>query len=276
MAHQEIYDTEFFQTLRDGSLTSARRIVPEILRLVRARSVVDVGCGVGTWLRVFQECGIQDFLGVDGDYVNRRLLEFPGERFLAHDLNRSLKLDRRFDLVVSLEVAEHLPPESAETFVRTLTSLGPVVMFSAAIPFQNGNNHLNEQWPDYWAEQFRRRGYATVDCIRRLVWSDDEVEPWYAQNTLVFVDESKLADYPLLAQARASMAGGFLSMVHPKTYLLARHEAELSVTFSKRLDNIPLKRILTALPTRVVQTFSHRLRGKKNGHQSPTLRPADA
>jgi hypothetical protein len=63
---------------------------------------------------------------------------------------------RTFDLAICLEVAEHLPPEAAEGFIDSLTRLAPVVLFSAAITFQVGNQHLNGQWPDYWATLFRR------------------------------------------------------------------------------------------------------------------------
>jgi SAM-dependent methyltransferase len=254
------YTTGFYEMQRNGSLLSARKIVPEVLRLAgNCKSVVDVGCGVGTWLKVFEENGITDFLGIDGDYVDARMLEISAAHFHPHDLRTPLNFGRQFDLVVSLEVAEHLPPDRADVFIDTLTSLGPIVLFSAAVPFQNGNNHINEQWPDYWAEQFARRGFVPVDAVRKFVWSDSDVEPWYAQNTLLFVKEDRLAQYPALAHIRECMPKGFLSIIHPKTYLLVRQEAQLSVTVANRLDNIPLKRILTALPNRFVRSLKDRI-----------------
>ena len=261
MAEQTtVYNSGFYEGLREGSRSSARRVVPEILRLVPIKSVVDVGCGVGTWLRVFQDCGITDFLGVDGDYVDKSSLEVPSDRFTPYDLQKPFHLDRTFDLAVSLEVAEHIPPERADDFVDSLVRLAPVLMFSAAIPFQNGNNHLNEQWPDYWAEHFRRRGYLPVDCIRRKVWSDPEVEPWYAQNTLVFVKEDFLASCPALVKARAETADGCLSIVHPKLYFKARYEAQLGVMRAVGLNHIPVRRILTALPSRLARAVHRAVR----------------
>lgn len=91
---------------------------------------------VGTWLSVFREKGVKDIVGIDGDYVDQNMLHIPEGAFIALDLTQPIKLNREFDLVVSLEVAEHLPIECAETFVETLTSLGAVILFSAAIPFQ--------------------------------------------------------------------------------------------------------------------------------------------
>src|SRR5579862_3100091 len=66
-------------------------------------------------------------------------------------LDRPFNLGRSFDLAMSFEVAEHLPPDAAKGFVDSLTRLAPLVLFSAAIPFQGGVGHINEQWPEYWA-----------------------------------------------------------------------------------------------------------------------------
>lgn len=140
-----VYDERFFEELREGARSSARAVVPLVMRMLAPASVVDVGCGLGTWLAVFAENGISDFLGIDGSYVDPLRLEIPRGRFLPHDLSTPLRLDRRFDLAVSLEVAEHLPGSAAETCVGSLAELAPLVLFSAAIPFQGGTNHVNEQ-----------------------------------------------------------------------------------------------------------------------------------
>ena len=123
----ESYTEQFYQTHQDGARRSAREIVPLVLELIRPKSAIDVGCGVGTWLSVFRENGVEDICGVDGDYVNPQMLAIPAERFFPFDLTKPLSLGRQFDLVVSLEVAEHLPAEYATTFVRSLTRLGPVL-----------------------------------------------------------------------------------------------------------------------------------------------------
>jgi 2-polyprenyl-3-methyl-5-hydroxy-6-metoxy-1,4-benzoquinol methylase len=120
----QTYPGRFFEGLSEGARSSATEIVPLILELVHPGSVIDVGCGLGTWLSVFEEHGIDDILGLDGDYVDRTRLETPEERYLPFDLEKPFRIDRQFDLVVSLEVAEHLPGECAGTFVDSLTRLG--------------------------------------------------------------------------------------------------------------------------------------------------------
>jgi len=268
MLDQDLYSPNFYQSFRNGSSSSARKIVPRVLRYVPCKSIVDVGCGIGTWLRVFEEQGVTDCLGIDGDYVDRDLMEISPRQFRAFDLRFPVRLERRFDLVVSLEVAEHLPASAADVFIDTLTSLGDVVLFSAAIPFQRGTNHINEQWPQYWAQKFSARGYVAVDCIRRFVWEDKDVEPWYAQNTLLYVKETRLADYPPLVEFRATTQDeNCLAMVHPRLYLMVGQQAQQAGSVQDKLERIPVKKILTALPTRFLHAVTRRM---KNVTDLPT------
>lgn len=231
----EHYTAEFFEQLRDGCSRSAEVIVPIILQLLPVRSAIDVGCGEGVWLSVFRKLGVEDVFGIDGDYIARTALKIPETCFRAADLSAPLSLDRTFDLAVSLEVAEHLTPESAPGFVESLTRLAPAVLFSAAIPFQGGTNHVNEQWPEYWAELFRRHGYLAVDTIRRRIWRNSAVESWYAQNTLLFVRPELLERHPMLQAESERTDPDQLSVIHPRQYLrqywlcegALRREAEL-------------------------------------------------
>jgi SAM-dependent methyltransferase len=189
--------------------------------MVRAKTVVDVGCGDGNWLAVFRELGVGDTVGLDGDYVDRRLLQIPQDQFIVTDLSSPFELPRTFDLAVSLEVAEHLPEQSAEGFVHSLIRLAPVVLFSAAIPFQGGIHHLNEQWPDYWAAIFKMHGYLPIDCIRGKIWVNDDVDYPYVQNTLLFASAARIQDDAGLRQEHEKTNPQQLALVHPKKYLQA-------------------------------------------------------
>jgi SAM-dependent methyltransferase len=192
------YDTYFYNKLHVGSLKSAEIIVPLLINLINPKSVIDIGCGIGSWLSVFQKFGIDDIFGVDGDWVKKEMLLIPPEKFLALDLKKTFSLKRQFDLAISLEVAEHLPPSSAPLFVKSLASTAPVIFFSAAIPFQGGVNHLNEQWPDYWAHYFKEQGYMAIDCIRKQIWQNNDIDYFYAQNSLLFVKPEQLDIKPIL------------------------------------------------------------------------------
>ena len=215
---QAIYGEKFYQEQEQGSLQSAKEILPLILQMMPCNSVVDVGCGVGNWLIACAELGISDLIGVDGDYVDTKLLKITEQQFVRHDLTKPLKLNRPFDLVISVEVAEHLTEDHADTFIDSLTELGSVILFSAAIPHQGGTYHVNEQWPAYWIEKFDRRGYRLVDCIRAKVWTNEKVEWWYAQNMFLFVRHDVLQGNSELEEASKISSAG-LSLVHPRPYL---------------------------------------------------------
>jgi 2-polyprenyl-3-methyl-5-hydroxy-6-metoxy-1,4-benzoquinol methylase len=217
----EPYTNDFYSKYLEDVRISAQEIVPYLIDLLRPKSVIDVGCGVGTWLSVFNTHGIKDFIGIDGEYVDAQMLEIPAAAFMPTDIKKPFRLERRYDLVITLEVAEHLPIEFASVYVESLINLGPVILFSAAIPFQGGANHINEQWPEYWVEHFRMRGFTVIDCIRRRFWRNQNMKWWYAQNTLLFVENNFLEASSILKQERDRTFPSQLSIVHPQRYIQA-------------------------------------------------------
>jgi SAM-dependent methyltransferase len=213
------YPASFFEEMQAESSSSARAIVPVVLSLVNPTSVVDVGCGRGWWLQAFSEAGLRDIQGLDGDWVDEDALLIERSRFKKVDLEKPLPLDRTFELAVCLEVAEHLPPVFADTLVESLTRLAPVVLFSAAVPLQGGEHHVNEQWPQYWVEKFARLGYVPVDALRRHIWNDSRVAFFYAQNMFFLVKRSEISNYPKLEEEIRMGHDSVLPLVHPFMYL---------------------------------------------------------
>lgn len=192
---------------------SPKVVIPIIRELFDIRSVVDVGCGLAAWLKVFQDSGVQKILGIDGEYVKNRKLLIEKKYmtyFNLEELNLTFpEIEGRFDLAVCLEVAEHLKPEIAEDLVRFLTSLSDVVLFSAAVPFQGGINHINEQWPEYWQNLFKKYGYVFHDVVRPKIWDNANVKWWYKQNAFLVVKEGFL-DLPELK---------IKNYIHPELFL---------------------------------------------------------
>jgi len=223
------YDASFFDAVREGAARSASRVVPLVMDLLAPRSVLDVGCGDGTWLAAFARAGVEDYLGVDGVDPADVPLAIPRERLVVRDLTRPIDLGRAFELAISLEVAEHLPPDAADGFVASLAAHAPVVLFSCAVPFQTGVGHVNEQWPEYWAGKFAARGYLAADALRPLVWDDPAVTWWYAQNAILYAREDWAAARPRMREAIARTDRTRLARVHPSNYarigeLLAERE----------------------------------------------------
>jgi SAM-dependent methyltransferase/predicted O-methyltransferase YrrM len=243
---QSSYTRDFYQLIGEGTRTSAREIIPLLLDLLQPilpKSVVDVGCGTGSWLAAFHKLGIADCLGIDGDYVDRTILQIPLNQFQSADLKQPLQINRKFDLAISLEVAEHLPATCAENFVNSLTQLAPVILFSAAIPFQGGVEHVNEQWPQYWVYYFQKNGYAVIDCLRKKIWNNDKVEPWYAQNILIFVKQEYLSGYPRLVNEYQNTDLNQLAIVHPKIYFYSLQAARNS---AHNLQSQSVKQVLAS------------------------------
>ncbi len=180
------YDAEFYRSQQTRSRQAADVIVPQLVADLKPSSVLDVGCGVGTWLAAFADNGVQDLTGVDGEYVSRDALQIAADAFRPHDLEKPLDLGRHFDLAICLEVAEHLSSEAAPTLVDSLVGAADVVLFSAAIPHQGGTDHINEQWPEYWYELFHVHGFRWLDPYRLRYWNDERVVFHYAQNMLIY------------------------------------------------------------------------------------------
>ncbi len=174
------------------NFSAANEMVPFIINLLEPKSVVDVGCGIGTWLKVFSDYGINDILGIDGNYVDKSLLKIKLETFKEFDLEKLYESERKYDLAISLEVAEHLSAESAAIFVKTLTGLSDILIFSAAIPDQGGQNHINEQKPDYWIKKFEEEGFKLFDVLRPVFWNNENVDSWYRQNIFIFSNQIDL------------------------------------------------------------------------------------
>jgi hypothetical protein len=188
-----VYDDEFFDVIDRTAVASARVIVPIVKELVATRSVVDVGCGRGAWLKVFLEQGTEVVKGYDGAYVDHRSLLIEPEAFVTADLSQPLADLGEYDLAVCLEVGEHLPRRMARPLVEALCGAAPAVLFSAAIPGQGGTHHINEQWPDYWRALFRSFGYVQLDPVRRRILGSPDVAFWYKQNVFLFVREAIVA-----------------------------------------------------------------------------------
>lgn len=236
------YDDSFYLGQRDLSYRSAGHVVPIVLSLLPVRSVIDVGCGVGTWAAQFLEHGVNDVVGIDGDYVNRTLLKIPASCFVPCDLSRPIRMARTFDLAACLEVAEHLMDSRAESLVDDLTKLAPVVLFSAAIPGQGGTDHVNEQYLSYWVDHFARRDYVLLDVIRPRIWHQDGCDWVYKQNAVLFARK----DQPI---AGKQVPSG-VDYVHPYHYDFV----------SEKLRNPTLGYLFKSLPGSVARSFRTRWR----------------
>ena len=201
------YDGEFLDFVDASAGRSARRVIELVAAKVFAAggvaSVIDVGCGRGVWAAEWLRRGATRVLGVDGDYVPRDTLLIPRECFLAADLSKPFDAGARFELVQCLEVAEHIAPDAAEILIDALVRHGDLIVFSAAVPGQGGEHHVNERAYAYWRDLFVAREYQLYDAIRPLLRKELDVEPWYRYNTFVYANRTGAER--LAAQARTCL-----------------------------------------------------------------------
>jgi SAM-dependent methyltransferase len=215
------YSQGFYKGRQSAADRSAEALVPILLSYFPARSVIDVGCGSGSWVKAFAAAGVPEVLGVDGPWASKHN-ETP---FLPFDFASETTPFRpplprsQYDLAISLEFVEHVPEARADALVEFLTSISPVVVLGAAVPGQGGTGHVNEQWPSHWRQKFEARGYEACDFLRALVWEMSDIQSWYRQNTIVYfrggvprvLMQRVVAD--LVDRVRKPMA-----MVHPEVF----------------------------------------------------------
>jgi hypothetical protein len=212
------YTPSYYESIFEESVKS-RDIVFGLLHdlgYLDGRTIIDVGCGLGQWgFDVKEKFGVA-YKGIDFG-VPQHKLKIPNGLYIDHDLREPIAPGcTRFGLAICLEVGEHLPKESADQLIDTLTLLSDTILFSAAIPAQGGLDHINEQWQSWWAEKFIERGYRPHHCdIRDEIWGIEDVGVWYRQNMILY-EKDELAHinkalYPL-------------DRIHPQMYMnLMKH-----------------------------------------------------
>ena len=233
----EEYNQNFYQSRNNDTKFSAHTILSILLgNIPKVKSAVDIGCGVGTWLAALKENGVQEIQGFDGSWVDQNLLVIPKENFKAAPLHIKLDLNKKYDLVICLEVAEHLPITFAKDFINSLTSFSDFVLFSAAIPNQGGNHHINEQWPEYWVNHFQKNDFVVFDFIRPKIWEETKIPFWYKQNILFFAKKNRLSEI----KAKPTENGTALRMIHPQLLeqQIAKSKVGVRGSFSNLLNAI--------------------------------------
>lgn len=224
------------------NLISPSIILPVVLKFLPVYSVVDFGCGIGTWLFESKKNGVLKVIGLDGDYVDEELLNkyLTNNEFIESDFRYPINIDEKFDLAICLEVAEHLPASSAKTLVNSLVNHSDVILFSAAIPGQGGQHHLNEQWPAYWAQLFAANDYVFLDLIRPLIWDNTKVDYWYKQNIFLVVKSNH--------ELASKYTPSHLPLIHPELLNRITQNKDKQInSLKKQLAIHPLKRWIRSI-----------------------------
>jgi SAM-dependent methyltransferase len=248
-----MYDFEWHKEHADRTTSSAETVIGILASFLDIQAVLDVGCGDGRWLAVCRAKGAATIAGIDGPWTDPARLAIPPDTVVIRDLGGPFDLGRRFSLAMCLEVGEHLTGACSPVLVDNLVRHSDVVLFSAAVPFQSGFRHVNEQWQSYWSGLFEARGFATYDPLRHRIWNDESVHFWYKQNMLLYVSRAnRSAMRRVLQHLEVQRIQQLpLDVVHPEKYL--------AVASYRQIAYRPL---IKALPAQLVRKSVSILTGK--------------
>jgi|KBSMisStandDraft_5_1062788.scaffolds.fasta_scaffold444296_2 hypothetical protein len=177
--------------VREGCKQSAAAVLPIVFEEIGGTpdALLDVGAGEGHWGAAARALGVKATVGLDSARVanDDHVWEWDAERGDPLPVYPDPLADgARWPLTLCLEVAEHLTPAGGAHLLRELTLVSDAILWSAAIPGQGGDGHINEQWANpHWAEGFDSCGWHLDDPFRDRLWECADVEPWYRQNLLL-------------------------------------------------------------------------------------------
>lgn len=196
------YSKSYYRPAHAIKLITLEYIVPRITLLLHPESVCDLGCGDAMTLRSFAKHGVKLVQGFDASIMDKADY-FINPKYLSLGVDFSdpnFSISERYDLAISLEVAEHLEEKCSEKFVDLCTSASDCVLFSAALPGQLSATHINNQPGYYWRGKFDARGYVEIDFIRPEIAFKGELYWPYRQNMTLFVHHEKLRNTPALLE----------------------------------------------------------------------------
>ena len=150
------------------------------------KDVVDLGCGHGILMAGFScEC-----VGIEASDEGFKQTKERGYEAHQIDLRLPLDLKRRFDLAVSIEVAEHLEEEYADIFVDNLISMSNRILVTASPRVERW--HYNPQPKSYWIDKFSAKGFLLSEITNTLVETMRQKIPKdrdYLYNNLMYFEK---------------------------------------------------------------------------------------
>ena len=149
------------------------------------QQVLDIGCGLGGYIRMFQEWGTPEVLGVDGSLPSDQFLS--DGNFLHHDLNQPLDLQRTYDLVLCITAIESIDAQTQEKVLEIIHRHSKDrIVFAAAEPNQQDSGYKNLSPLSHWLEAWQRLGWVP-DVFDSLAVRSLSTYSWLRRNLIVLV-----------------------------------------------------------------------------------------
>jgi len=155
-------------------------------------SILDLGCGVGSYIEGALLAGCKKVLGIELNFDNAKeyFTDLICPYIISGDVTINLKLQCKFDCVISFEVGEHIEPDGTQGFINNLTSYtNKYIIFTAASPGQRGTGHINLLDKNIWIESVVKKGFVyrgdLVDKCK-IDWKEFNVESYIIKNLMIF------------------------------------------------------------------------------------------
>lgn len=182
-----IYDQDFFMEMVQIKAESARAFAQVISSNLEFHSLLDIGCGMGMFLSEFHKLGKE----VVGCEASRQAIALASKDFLVFfaDATKPILVNRTYDLVMCIEVAEHVNRRYSLQLVENCTRHAEQVLFTAAPKGQKGIGHINMRPRGYWQDLFKKLEFE-LDILKteriKEQLSQRHVLDWLCNNLMIF------------------------------------------------------------------------------------------
>lgn len=179
-----------FEGIKEEETPFAKNLSTWIKRNFDGKKIIDLGCGPGIYVDEMVNLG----LNATGYEPDTRTLKYS-----KNVRNKSLfEVEDPSDLVIFMEVAEHIPSdrndEIVESIFRNMKDDG-VLIWTAAVPGQGGDGHINCQTKDFWLKKLEKAGLVNDEEIQEnllnFVKSDPNTMGWFLNNLIVMKKKKK-------------------------------------------------------------------------------------
>ena len=242
--YNKLYNGNYYDNLGLATYDAAKVILGDLYKIFPYNSLVDFGCGSAVWLKAANEIIQKNkkLTGIDGDYT-KNIHIFNDANFIYKNLENEIDVEKH-DLAISLETAEHLSPDRADSFIKDLCKASDVVLFSAAVDGHGGTNHLNENNPSYWINHFKNNDYDPFIFLdRKKYWYHDSFSkcPYYISSSFLYI--KKNTDWYKKLEHLKVKDNELVDIIHP--YLLAwRKDENFGIKMNYRRFVVSIKRFL--------------------------------
>lgn len=196
-----LYNDEFFAWHLQYAREYSIKTMDWYIDTFKPNSVVDFGCGIGSYLESCYNKGVEKFVGYDigGEYAKKYTPSFLHEHIHYLDCTKLIVTEQKFDCVMTFETIEHIDPNGNDVFIDNLVNatnkeIGKI-LFTGAPPEQDGCGHINCQEKSFWIDMFEKRNFYVDEELTEFVkqnWTNLNVGcPTYIVNNLIVLTHKK-------------------------------------------------------------------------------------